>query len=123
MNMTQKKIEYFKQKLEKEKALIEEELRTISSRDTENPGGWIATSGSMDIDQADESELADKMEELEDNQGIVGSLDRQLKEVTDALARIEKGTYGICEVSGKPIGEDRLEANPAARTLAEYTKK
>ena len=31
-------------------------------------------------------------------------------------AAIAAGTYGTCEVSGEQIEEDRLEADPAART-------
>lgn len=35
-----------------------------------------------------------------------------LKEVDDALERIDGGTYGICEVCRDPIEEDRLMVNP-----------
>ncbi|TFJ92802.1 hypothetical protein [Lentibacillus salicampi] len=39
----------------------------------------------------------------------------QLKEIDDALERIENGTFGLSEKSGKPIPEKRLEAEPTAR--------
>ena len=42
---------------------------------------------------------------------------RQLEQVKKALARIDMGTYGMSEVSGKPIPIDRLEAVPSATTL------
>ena len=38
-----------------------------------------------------------------------------LYEIDQALKRIELGTYGVCEMSGKPIGHARLEAIPFAR--------
>jgi len=38
-----------------------------------------------------------------------------LYEIDQALKRIELGTYGICEMSGKPIPHARLEAIPFAR--------
>jgi RNA polymerase-binding transcription factor DksA len=38
-----------------------------------------------------------------------------LREVDDALAKFEAGTYGTCENCGKEIGEARLEAMPSAR--------
>jgi DnaK suppressor protein len=38
-----------------------------------------------------------------------------LYEIDQALKRIEVGTYGICEMSGKPIPRARLEAIPFAR--------
>jgi len=38
-----------------------------------------------------------------------------LYEIDQALKRIELGTYGTCEMSGKPIPRARLEAIPFAR--------
>jgi RNA polymerase-binding transcription factor DksA len=42
-----------------------------------------------------------------------------LYEIDQALKRIDMGTYGICEMSGKPIGHPRLEAIPFARFTVE----
>ena len=39
----------------------------------------------------------------------------ELKDIDDALQRLEQGTYGICEECGKPIDEARLEVKPWAR--------
>jgi RNA polymerase-binding transcription factor DksA len=39
----------------------------------------------------------------------------ELKDIDDALRRLDEGTYGICEACGKPIDEARLEAVPWAR--------
>ncbi len=39
----------------------------------------------------------------------------RLREVDEALDRIENGTYGICEECGGPIGIKRLEARPVAK--------
>jgi len=36
-------------------------------------------------------------------------------EIEEALKRIEKNTYGVCELTGKPIPKTRLEAIPWAR--------
>jgi len=47
--------------------------------------------------------------------GLVGSERNLLREINDALQRIEESTYGICEDAGEPIGKARLEANPWAR--------
>lgn len=122
--MNKKDTEYFKKKLAKEKTLLEDELATVGTPSNPNtPGGWEATSGNIEVDSADENELADKMEELEDNEGILQQLEKQLKEVNEALAKIDKGTYGICEISGDPIEKERLEANPAARTCVKHMKE
>jgi DnaK suppressor protein len=42
-----------------------------------------------------------------------------LYEIDQALKRIDLGTYGICEMSGKPIPRARLEAIPFARFTVE----
>jgi RNA polymerase-binding transcription factor DksA len=42
-----------------------------------------------------------------------------LYEIDEALKRIELGTYGKCEMSGKPIPRARLEAIPFARFTVE----
>ena len=42
-----------------------------------------------------------------------------LYEIDEALKRIELGTYGTCEMSGKPINHERLEAIPFTRYTVE----
>jgi DnaK suppressor protein len=46
---------------------------------------------------------------------LVRSLRDTLRDVEQALERMEAGTYGTCERCGQPIPEERLEALPAAR--------
>jgi RNA polymerase-binding transcription factor DksA len=46
---------------------------------------------------------------------VLESIEAELSDVEHALRRIDEGTYGRCEACGKPIGDDRLEALPAAR--------
>ncbi len=49
------------------------------------------------------------------------SLDREtLKEIDQALTRMEEGTYGLCTVCGEPIPHERLEALPQAQTCKEH---
>jgi RNA polymerase-binding transcription factor DksA len=43
-----------------------------------------------------------------------------IEEIDAALARLDAGTYGICEYSGEPIPEERLEAIPWARERVEH---
>ena len=42
-----------------------------------------------------------------------------LQEIDEALVRIRDGRYGVCELTGKPIPRQRLEAIPWARYTAE----
>ena len=53
--------------------------------------------------------------EREKAESIRISTDSQLADVDRALARLDAGGYGICEMCGKPISDERLEARPAAR--------
>ncbi len=50
----------------------------------------------------------------------IGALVRQarlhLAEIDAATARVNEGTYGVCEGCGEAIGADRLDARPVART-------
>ncbi len=54
--------------------------------------------------------------------GLVDSERRILREVYDALGRIEEGKYGVCEGTGKQIPKARLEAQPWARYCVEYAR-
>lgn len=49
-------------------------------------------------------------------QGLLTDARRELDALERAAARLDEGTYGVCERCGKPIAPDRLEALPAATT-------
>jgi DnaK suppressor protein len=53
---------------------------------------------------------------------LVDSERKMLREIDDALARIEEGTYGICQGLNTPIPKARLEAQPWARYSVEYAQ-
>jgi RNA polymerase-binding protein DksA len=46
-----------------------------------------------------------------------------LSEIDAALARIDAGTYGLCERCGRPIDADRLEALPWATLCLDDKRK
>jgi len=54
--------------------------------------------------------------------GLMDSERKLLREIDNALGRIENKTYGICEGTGKPISKARLEAQPWARYCVEYAR-
>lgn len=108
--------EFFKEKLTEELSSIEKALEEIGRRNPDNKADWEAEPADFDIDTADDSERADKMEEFEENTAILKDLEERYNDVKDALNKIENGTYGFCEVCGNQIEEDRLIANQAART-------
>src|SRR5271169_3120167 len=65
---------------------------------------------SLDANFADTSQVTAERGETD---VLVTELRNSLHDVEDAIARIEAGTYGICEKCGKPIEPARLEAIPA----------
>lgn len=44
--------------------------------------------------------------------GVGGSLERALARTERALAKLDDGTYGICDVCGEPISPGRMRALP-----------
>lgn len=54
--------------------------------------------------------------------GLMDSERKLLREIDDALRRIDDKTYGICEGTGKPIPKARLKAQPWARHCVEYAR-
>ena len=60
-------------------------------------------------------------EEFED-EAVAGNLQDRLGAIARALARIEAGTYGRSVLSGKPIPDERLEADPAAELTVEEAR-
>ena len=55
--------------------------------------------------------------------GLMEKDRKLLRDLNDALAKIQNGTYGICEGTGKPISKPRLDAQPWARYSIEYARK
>lgn len=57
--------------------------------------------------------------ERERDTSVLQRVEAQLVEVDAALERLDAGTYGRCELCGRPVGDERLEAMPAARYCLE----
>jgi DnaK suppressor protein len=55
--------------------------------------------------------------------GLMDGERKLLREIDEALGRIDNKTYGICEGTGKLIRKARLEAQPWARHCVEYARK
>jgi DnaK suppressor protein len=67
------------------------------------------------LSSSSDNHLADTASETferELDEGLEEDAERQLRQVDAALARIDDGSYGTCEVCGREIPEERLEAIP-----------
>jgi RNA polymerase-binding transcription factor DksA len=54
-------------------------------------------------------------EEAAETAALVDTLRESMKDLEDALSKINNGTFGICESCKGPIADDRLVEMPAAR--------
>lgn len=97
-------------------AVIEEYDKVFS----EISMGSTSAEHSADPNSADGGALA---LELEMDLSVLENARELLSKVQAAKERIEKGTYGVCVVSGKNIPIQRLEALPYATTLVEYADR
>jgi RNA polymerase-binding protein DksA len=94
---------------------IERERLRSTREGVDHEGSLSEESGDLASGMGDH--LADTATETfmrELDSGLEENADHLLAAVDAALARIADGTYGICEVCGKPIDEERLEAVPYA---------
>ena len=110
------KKEHFKKRLEEEKTKLESEMGNIGRKNLSVPGDWEPAS--LD-DMSMESDLADQADVIlkhESDAAILADLEARYDTILAALSKIEKDTYGMCEVCGKKIEEARLEADPSAAT-------
>jgi len=114
--------EYFKNKLEQEKKLLEEELEKVGRRNPDNLSDWEATppTDRDSSSQADENVAADNIEAYEDNVAILNTLETRYNDLKSGLDKIKHGVYGRCQVCKEEIEVERLEANPSARTCKKH---
>jgi DnaK suppressor protein len=109
--LTSQDLGHFRKLLESERKAIRARMaeRSLDSQETVREESGVG-------DSADQSVRLNDLDVEADEEYV----DRDtLAEVELALRRIEDGSYGVSEVSGKPIPKERLEAVPYARTLAD----
>ncbi len=106
----------FKGLLDAELSRLTEEMKTLGVKNPEVKGDWVERADDLDTVSSDPNDVADRAEEEGERRATLAALEGRYNDIRRALRKIDEGTYGICEISGEPIEEDRLEANPAART-------
>lgn len=117
--MKKSDLEYFRKLLEKKREEVMKNMEylrkvTLDSTNQEASGDHSAYSFHM----ADQG--TDAMER--EKAFLFASRDEKyIRQIDEALERIENGTFGICRVTGKEIGKERLEAVPT--TTISYEAK
>ena len=119
--MDKKLIEELKKKLELQKESIKKELESFASEDPDLKHNWETKYPNRE--DSDKDEAADDAQEYDNALSLEYSLELKLKDVKNALEKIEKGVYGICENCGKEITEERLLACPEAKTCLKCGQK
>ena len=74
----------------------------------------VAASLDTNADDEHDPEGATIAFERSQIEALVRQAERHLEQIDAATKRLDAGTYGTCEVCGDPIGQQRLEARPAA---------
>lgn len=106
-----------RQRLDGELDRLERLRDEVAGRVADEQAGESAELSHLDQHPA---ELGTETQQREQDQSLLEQLQGELVDLEDAYARLDAGTYGRCEVCGRPIPEERLEAIPAARRCAEH---
>jgi DnaK suppressor protein len=94
-----------RRRLETERENLLEELKTTASLTAGRQEGSL---------YSEQGELATEIVEAEKRLIFKKRVRDQLAEVEHALHKFDQGTYGLCDICGRPIEQARLEALPQA---------
>lgn len=111
-----------RRRLEEERARLES-MRAGLAREAEQDvagGGDAGELSSLDQHDAD---VASDVFEREKDVSILEHIDSDLAAVAHALQRLDDGDYGRCEVCGRDIGAERLDAMPTASLCLEHQQQ
>lgn len=103
-------LEYFRRELQSEHERLRAALESVNHTES-------LTDETGDLSIGSDDHLADSATETymrELDGGLEENAEHLLAEIETALRRIDDGTYGVCVVCGRPIGQERLEAIPYA---------
>lgn len=109
-----------KEKLEKTRKSLEQELSKFAQKDKKLKGDWDTKYPKFDGGALEES--ADEVEEYMNLLPVEHNLELRLQKINSALKNIEKGTYGKCKKCNKKISQERLEVFPEAEFCAKCQK-
>jgi DnaK suppressor protein len=102
-----------------ERELLLAERETTAARISTLEHDWqgmVDSSTSVATDDEHDPEGATIAFERAQLEALIGQARQQLIDLEDALSRVERGGYGVCEACGQPIAPERLEVRPSART-------
>lgn len=101
--------------LEEQLDQVTQELSDIGIQDP-TTHDWVAVPESSGVNEPDPNINADTTEEWNERRAVLSQLETRYQNVVRALQKIADGSFGVCEICQRPIEEDRLSVQPAART-------
>jgi DnaK suppressor protein len=116
--MNKKTIDELQQKLIREKNSLEDQLKKFANKDEVMKGDWDTRFPKLDNNVSGSASLEAAASEVEEYSTLLPqehSLELKLQNINQALEKIKKGTYGICERCGKEIPEERLAISPESK--------
>jgi RNA polymerase-binding transcription factor DksA len=113
-----RELDHFREQLLAKRRELLGDLRSMEHEALHSGGG--SNLSNLPIHMAD---MGTDNYEQEFTLGLVEKDRQVLREINAALVKIQGGTYGICEGTGKPINRERLEYQPWARYSIEYARK
>ena len=102
-----------KAKLTKEKKSLEAELKSFTDRNIHNLNDYQAKYPNFG-DEYDDN--AKEVATFDDRLTLERTLEKELRDVNNALQRIKQGTYGFCYKCKQEIPQERLLARPTSST-------
>ena len=107
-----------KNQLEQRKHEIEQRMVNTDQLGLER--GFASDMSSGELSQYDNhpADSGTELYEREKDIALLGHLKEELSDINYSLTQMERGSYGICEATGKTIPYERLKALPTARTIA-----
>ncbi len=118
--MEQTLIASYKQRLE---AMREKEIESSRKLKDGLRNTLMDSVGELSLYDNHPADIGDVTFEREKDLGLKLFADDRLKMIDDALDRINKGGYGLCELCGREISAERLEAIPFTSLCQECKKE
>jgi RNA polymerase-binding protein DksA len=118
-NHAKGEVNLIKSQLEQEKQRIEKELSDFSEESEKVQGDYEAKFDDIG-DEVDDN--VHEVEQYQVNKSLEITLEKRLRDINNALKRIEKGTYGTCKYCDKLIEVERLKVRPTSSSCVNCKK-
>ena len=111
-----------------------EQARQLIVSERERLEGLVREREAEGIGTESETESISELSSLDQHQGDIGTetferekdfslleqLEAEIEDLDTALRKVDDGTYGTCEICGREITPERLEAVPGTRTCIDH---